>query len=211
MSNRLQTVYKNSSFSSFGKVLSGVPQGSILGPILFSIFINDLPLCLSNNDAFLDLFADDSTLHTSDTDISKINNNLQISIDNIQSWCTYNKMALHPQKTKSMLIMSRQKRQFDKKTKLLKLHLCINDSAITQVHQHKLLGVILDDEFHWTQHIDYISKKISRNIYLLRQLKHYANSQCNTGGRFIICLLVCVYENEGIYIAECRGYLFGLS
>ena len=176
LSNRVQTVYMNSSFSSFGNVISGVPQGSILGPILFSIFINDLPLTLTDNNAFLDLFADDSTLHTHDSDISNINNTLQLSINKIQSWCLRNKMALHPQKTKCMLITSRQKRQYDKKSNPLELDLHIDNNTISQVHQHKLLGVTLDDEFLWTQHIDYISKKVSRNIYLLRQLKHYANS-----------------------------------
>ena len=175
LSNRLQTVYMNSIFSSFGNVKSGVPQGSILGPILFSLFINDLPLSLSNSNAIIDLFADDSTLHTSDSELSKIDSTLQESIDEIQFWCQMNNMALHPQKTKSMLITSRQKRQYSQSHQPLRLSLNINNNEIAQVHNYKLLGVILDDEFHWTKHIDHISKKISRNIYLLRQLKHYAN------------------------------------
>lgn len=176
LSNRLQTVYLNSNFSSLGNVKSGVPQGSILGPILFSLFINDLPLSLSNSNAYIDLFADDSTLHTSDSELSKLDSILQKSINEIQNWCQINKMALHPQKTKSMLITSRQKRQYNQSHQPLKLSLNINNNEIVQVHNYKLLGVILDDEFHWTKHVDHISKKISRNIYLLRQLKHYAHS-----------------------------------
>ena len=170
--NRSQTVCINSKFSKIGMISTGVPQGSILGPTLFSVFINDLPLSLSNPEAIMDLFADDSTLHSSSTDISILNFTLQNSLNDIDKWCDDNKMALHPNKTKSMLITSRQKRQIEH----INLTLNINGNRIEQVRTHKLLGVLLDDEFSWTNHIDYISKKVSRNIYLLSQLKHYVSS-----------------------------------
>ena len=177
LQNRFQTVYSNSRFSSLGEINSGVPQGSILGPLLFSIFINDLPLSISHSGTSLDLFADDSTLHTSDVNIANINSNLQESINEIQSWCTQNKMALHPDKTKSMLITTRQKRNHSLKHEPCTLTLNVMGKHISQVSSHKLLGVVIDEDLTWTKHIDHISKKISRNIYLLSQLRHYSNQQ----------------------------------
>ena len=154
-------MYINSKFSNIGLISSGVPQGSILGPTLFSIFINDLPLSLSSPEAMIDLFADDSTLHSSSKEIAILNENLQSSLNDIHKWCEDNKMALHPKKTKSMIITSRQKRQVED----LHLTLHVNGNNIEQVKTHKLLGILLDDEFNWTNHIDYISKKVSK-IYI---------------------------------------------
>lgn len=173
LSNRYQQVYVNSKYSKMGKITSGVPQGSILGPLLFSIFINDLPFSLTCPFAIIDLFADDSTLHTSDTSVSKINSTLQKSIDDIYNWCLDNNMALHPKKTKSMLITTRQKRQLGS----LNLSLNINGNIISQVRSHKLLGIVIDDEFSWTYHIDYISSKLCKNVYLLSQLKHFVSTK----------------------------------
>ena len=80
----------------------GIPQGSVLGPILFSLYINDLPLCIK---ALCELFADDTSLHDHHTAW------LQNSLDNLIDWTEMNHMALHPDKTKFMLITTRQKRQ----------------------------------------------------------------------------------------------------
>ena len=168
LSNRHQTVYSNGSFSSLKTVSYGVPQGSVLGPTLFCLYINDLPLSLSQSDAVLDLFADDSTLHTINKDVSFIQNSLQISLNDVQLWCKKNKMALHPKKTKSMLIATRQKHQLYP----LSLDLYLNSSAIQQVDDHRILGVIFDETLSWHSHINNMCKTISRNLFLMNKLKH---------------------------------------
>jgi succinate dehydrogenase flavin-adding protein (antitoxin of CptAB toxin-antitoxin module) len=167
LSQRQQSVYANGSFSCFKNIKSGVPQGSILGPVLFCLYINDLPLCLSQPDAILDLFADDSTLHTSHNRLNEIQTTLQKSINDIVSWCTVNRMVLHPKKSKSMLITTRQKHQLYR----LSLDLSIDSIPIEQVNNHRILGIILDNKLDWHPHIDSMCKKISCNLYLMAKLK----------------------------------------
>ena len=122
LSSRTQAVYCNGTISKTGKLACGVPQGSILGPLLFCIYINDLPLYLRHNDVFLDLFADDNTLHCSNKNITIVQTHLQDSIDDVHYWCHINRMVIHPQKTKCMLISTRQKHQLQP----LRLDLYIN-------------------------------------------------------------------------------------
>lgn len=167
--DRKQAVYLNGSYSAQGLVKCGVPQGSILGPLLFGLYINDLPLHLKHKDAVIDLFADDSTLHSSNSDIQHIRNVLQESITNISDWCHANRMALHPKKTKSMLITTRQKHQ----RQPLSLDLRHGTSDIAQVHEHRVLGVVIDDELNWRSHIETVSKRVSKNLFLLNKLWYF--------------------------------------
>ena len=81
-------------------------------------------------------------------------------------------MIIHPQKTKCMVITSRQKHQL----RPLNLSLSIKDHPIDQVHKHKVLGVIIDDELKWENHIDFLSKKLARSIFLLNRLKLYIDT-----------------------------------
>ena len=174
LNERIQTVCINGNMSSFKCIKHGVPQGSILGPLLFSLYINDLPLHISSPNTSLELFADDSSLHTASTDINDVNNTLQLSLHEIQNWCQNNKMILHPDKTKSMLITTRQKRQVNE----LKLNLTIKDLPIEQVKDHKVLGIIIDENLSWEKHITYLYKQLSSNLFLLSKLKPYLNSAC---------------------------------
>ena len=108
--HRKQRVSLNNNLSSTSEVIHGVPQGSILGPLLFLIFINDLHLYLQNNTSTIDLYADDTTIYYSCSNILMLERNLQKSLDCLQIWCRENGMILNTDKTKVMLITSRQKR-----------------------------------------------------------------------------------------------------
>ena len=150
----------------------GVPQGSVLGPLLFILFINDLPLQITDPKLSCDLFADDATLHTPDTDINAINNRLQSGLIQVSKWCQCNAMILNPRKTESMVATSRQKHQIEPLT----LNLSLSNQPITQVAEHKLLGVTVDNELEWEPHINNICKKISQNLFLLSKLRPYVDT-----------------------------------
>ena len=110
LSNRTQQVVINNLNSSSGFVECGVPQGSILGPILFLLFINDLPLTLQNLPVSVDLYADDTTLYSTASDKRTLETNLQNALNSVHIWCLENGMTINSDKTKLMLIASRQKR-----------------------------------------------------------------------------------------------------
>ena len=110
LSNRTQQVVINDCSSVNGDVLCGVPQGSILGPLLFLLFINDLPLSLNDSPISVDLYADDTTLYSSASDKTSLETNLQSVLDLVHIWCLENGMLINIEKTNLMLIVSRQKR-----------------------------------------------------------------------------------------------------
>lgn len=173
LSNRHQRVLSNGSYSSKAISHRGVPQGSILGPLLFSLFINDLPLHITNPDTSSELFADDGTVHCSDKSINNVTNQLQKGLSDIEKWCDNNAMVLNPNKTECMVLTTRQKHQ----RQTLCLQLTLQGSVIKQVNKHKLLGLIIDDRFQWESHINHLCKLLSRNIFLLRKLNTLTDSE----------------------------------
>ena len=171
LSSRTQAVYCNGTLSTAEKLKCGVPQGSILGPILFCMYINDLPLHLKHGNVDLDLFADDGSLHCHDKDVQAIQTCLQDSINTVDDWCRINRMALHPKKTKSMIIATRQKHQIQP----LQLNLSLNSTYIEQVREHKVLGIIIDEKLSWSSQVESLCKRLSQNIFLLSKLRLYVD------------------------------------
>ena len=166
LSSRFQTIKSDHGPSEFSQLLSGVPQGSILGPTLFLLFINDLPFSMKHCSA--DFFADDSTFHVSGKAKQEIESKLQTDSNDANNWSIRNKMPINYDKTTSMLIGTRQKiRNIDK------LNIRIDDNNIKAVSSQKLLGIIIDENLLWNPHIDYICSTISTRISLLRQLSYY--------------------------------------
>lgn len=169
---RTQTVYVHGGYSCQGHVLCGVPQGSVLGPILFCIFINDLPMHVTNDNVSCDLFADDSSLHTAAPDIAQVQSNLQEGLNNVTNWCEVNKMVLHPQKTKSLVITTRQKHQREP----LRLGLTLGANPVEQVNSHRVLGVTIDNMLRWDLHITNVTRTVAKNLYLLAKLKCFVDA-----------------------------------
>ena len=154
LSHRSQFVSLNGKTSNKKIVRSGVPQGSVLGPLFFIVYINDLPLHL-NQQTENTLFADDSSLSTSNKEIATVNETLQDSLNKTHDWCNKNSMVIHPDKTKSMIIAPRQKLQLTKP----KLNLTLGTSIIEEVKEHKMLGLIVDNNLTWNKHIENMIKK----------------------------------------------------
>ena len=171
LSNRTQQVISNGIVSNTSISKLGVPQGSTLGPLLFSVFINDLPIAITSKKVETDLFADDGTLHAADKNINMVNVELQLALNQVTEWCSLNDMIMNPSKTESMVITTRQKHQLDP----LLLKLVVNDVPVTQVDKHRLLGVIVDTCLSWQNHIDMTCKTLARYLYALSRLKHITN------------------------------------
>ena len=169
LTSRQQCVIVGTKTSSLSTLKFGVPQGSVLGPILFSLYINDLPLYM---EALCELFADDTSLHNHHKNLDTLMNSLQHSVDNLINWTEMNHMALHLDKTKFMLVTTRQKRQ----NLLPNLPpLTIKSDIIQEVQNHKVLGIIIDNNLSWTPHMNTLCKKISTKVFQLSRLKHFVN------------------------------------
>ena len=173
LSNRSQQVVINNS-SSTSDVVCGVPHGSILGPLLLLLFINDLPLSLKHLPISVDLYADDTTLYGTASDKSSLEANLQKALDSVHTWCLENGMLINTDKTKLMLIASRQKRN-----SLIdgELKITFNNIDLKTSTNEKILGVHVDQNFVWNNHFQHVSKKISSHLWLLSQIRTYLTVQ----------------------------------
>ena len=150
---RQQQCLINGCLSSQSTLLCGVPQGSILGPLLFLIYINDLPNCLK----FTCLYADDTQIFTSSFDIGALANNINSDLKNLSDWLTVNKLQFHPLKTKLMVVGS----TYNLKTKSGDLPnvISIDNNLVSRVTSNKCLRVLLDEKLTFETHIEYISKR----------------------------------------------------
>ena len=166
LESRQQTIDSGQGMSIRSLIRSGVPQGSILGPILFLLFINDLPLLLKHCQA--DFFADDATAHTSNQDIETINTELQSDFSIAVSWSKQNKLPINYDKTTYMILGSKKRVQDEHQ-----LDLRAENRTIDKVSTQRLLGIFIDDHLSWTTHIDHLCSTLSSKISLLRQISAY--------------------------------------
>ena len=166
LSNREQYVTYNGISSSKQRIKCGVPQGSVLGPLLFLIYINDLCLVCKNTSAIL--FADDTNLFSSGKDLKTLERTTNNELSNISLWLKVNKLSLNIKKTHYMIFCRRKK--LDHNVKLL-----IDGQAIDEVQKTKFLGIVIDNKLTWKWHIDHIAGKISRGIGMIIKARQYLN------------------------------------
>jgi hypothetical protein len=151
--------------TSIAPVSFGVPQESILGPLLFILFVNDLPLHSNQN---VDLYADDSTLHSSVNSMNQLNCTLLSAMEDIEQWSTFNGMVINGEKTKSMVICIYQK---STKIGTSELHINYNNTVLENVESKRLLGMIVDNHLCWKAHLNDPASNLSNALF--RQIEMY--------------------------------------
>ena len=161
LNNRKQYVHLNDTKSSEETISCGVPQGSILGPILFILYINDL--CRVSKQIKMILFADDTNLILSHNNLKSLTGEINCELKKISSWFKSNKLSLNTQKTNYMLITNKVINE--------DIRVSIDENSIERVDNTKFLGVYLDDKLKWTKHIAHIKNKISKNIAILNKVR----------------------------------------
>ena len=165
LSNRKQIVKYNDVRSSEMTITCGVPQGSILGPLLFLIYINDLNNSTSKLSAIL--FADDTNLFCSGKDLQELESIVNTQLTGVQEWLTLNQLTLNIKKSKFIIFKS-HKKQLKRQ-----LHLQLSGNDLQRVEESKFLGIIIDQHLTWKNHIEYVVKKIIRTTGLLCRIRFY--------------------------------------
>ena len=160
LSNRYQRCQVNGELSGISPINCGVPQGSIIGPLLFLLYINDLPNCLAR--ACPRMYADDTNI-TAD-----LKTMLNDELSNLNLWLRANKLSLNITKTEYMIIGSRQRLRATTENQIIEV--CIEGKKITRVAESKSLGVYIDETLSWKKHMKELSKKIASGIGALKRL-----------------------------------------
>ena len=170
LKNRKQYLNFNNKITTLSQITCGVPQGSILGPLLFLIYVNDL----NNASSILDLitFADDTNLFYSHKNIHQLFAKVNEELEKIGDWFKANKLFLHNKKTKYTFFHKNSIKD-DLPLKLPDLKIANNE--IERKKAIKFLGVMLDENVNWQEHIRTVENKIAKNIGLLYRAKYLLN------------------------------------
>jgi hypothetical protein len=168
LTNRYQFVCFNSVCSDRERITCGVPQGSILGPLLFLLYINDISHVSTK--LFSILFADDSNIFFSGKNIHEVINTMNCELNNIVKWINTNKLSLNIKKSNYMV--------FNKSKVKTYTNIVLNGIDLNRIYDTKFLGVYIDAELTWKQHVNYTKNKIAKGIGLLIKARKTLSYKC---------------------------------
>ena len=160
LTNRCQRVRVGSHVSSPEFLHAGVPQGAILSPLFFNIYINDIVECTN---AEVNLFADDTSVYVTEKSGLALQNKLQEAVNKLASWFKAWAITINHAKSAAMVI--------SKKRNPIKLDIHIDDTPIPQANSHKHLGLVLNNKLSWSDHVEHIRSKAAKKVGLLRRIR----------------------------------------
>ena len=166
LNGRLQATYCNNILSNFSPICAGIPQGSILGPLLFVLFMSDLSMGIFE----IFKYADDTMIDCYAETMDPLNSELQMNIDNVDTWFKQNKLRLNINKTSLMYIGTRQR--LDTCVELTSDPLKMDDQIITINDNYTYLGLTVDGTLSWNKHVDMLCNKLKSRlgVYRLSQI-----------------------------------------
>ena len=165
LTDRQQYVSINNHSSQLGGITCGVPQGSVLGPLLFLIYINDLPNVSKVLSFFL--YADDTNIYYESVNITKLRNKLVKELVKVKSWLEINKLALNIEKKNFVVFHSSRKKLLDD------IQIRFGKKPMARARYVKFLGVLMDEHLTWKFHISELTKKLSRTTGVFFKIRHY--------------------------------------
>ena len=201
-SNRVQSVKLDNTYSNSSEIKLGVPQGSVLGPLFFTMFINDLPLLIKNLNK--KLFADDTTFYKSLFNPEELITYFVSQIQPLLDWCKSSKLDLNWEKTFFFFVKNKH---FNYPKEII-----INNISIKVTDSFKLLGVTLDSKLSFDQFITCTKKAINVKLYSIKKLFYLShNVKIQFFKTFIIpyfdyCLTLCIYFPKSTLQRLCNFY-----
>ena len=186
LQSRSQYVKVNNVCSSLIDIIFGVPQGSILGPLLFLIFINDLP---DATKFYVKLFADDTFLCYENKSFDALESEVNNELSKVYAWLASNRLTLNISKSKYMIISKRRNPP--------NLNICLNGNSMQSCDTYKYLGVHFDKDLNWKHHIEYVTNKISKSCGALAKVRHCVDIKTLTN---VYHALINSYIRYGIVV-----------
>ena len=186
LTERKQCTMANDLISNEKLITCGVPQGSVCGPLLFLLYINDITSSLKH--CKVSLYADDTVLYITHKDIQTATRLLQYDLDSLNYWCKRNKVTINCKKTKYCIFGMRST---IKKSNNIDTIISLNDITLDRVCSYKYLGFILDERLSFNKHISELCKILTHKLYLLAKIRKYlTRNACVTVFKSMILSLI---------------------
>ena len=184
--NRKQCTYANDMLSKEESITCGVPQGSVCGPLLFLLYIDDISKVLTT--CKVSLYADDTVLYCSAKNINDVIACAQNDLQALSNWCNKNRLTINCKKTKYCMYGMRS---IVKKSKSLDTIISLNNTVLERVCSYKYLGFILDDQLNFNKHMKELTNIVTHKLYLLSRIRKYlTNNACTSIFKTMILSLI---------------------
>ena len=201
LKDRHQCTVANDVVSNSKPITWGVPQGSVCGPLLFLIYINDLSGVLES--CKVSLYADDTVIYFAHKNVNVALQLLQQDLDRLVDWCSDNKVTINSKKNKYCLYGMRSN---VKQSKSIDTLLSLNNNILDRVSSYKYLGFILDEHLNFNKHITELCNLVTHKLYLLSRIRKYLTTQaCIT--IFKTMVLSVIEYGDTIYSGTSEGNL----